>query len=170
MERWLPVAGFPGYEVSDLGRVRSYLRTGGGGLRRSAPKLLTPVTERGYKKLELWRDGALVTRRHVHRMVLDAFVGPRKPGFHACHWNGVRDDNRLENLRWGTPKDNAADKERHGRTSRGERHHTSRLTLPEVSQIRAQRGFLSIRHLAAVFDVSPGCVQSIQQGLTWRSI
>jgi hypothetical protein len=51
---------------------------------------------------------------HVHKLVLEAFTGqPRPEGMVCCHVNGNPSDNRLENLRWGTLRDNAADKRRH---------------------------------------------------------
>ena len=51
---------------------------------------------------------------YAHRLVLMAFVGPCPDGMQCCHKNGIPDDNRIENLRWDTPKENAADAIRHG--------------------------------------------------------
>lgn len=50
----------------------------------------------------------------LHRVVLDAFIGPRPKGMEACHANGDPTDNRLVNLRWDTRSANAADSVRHG--------------------------------------------------------
>ena len=52
--------------------------------------------------------------RLVHRLVLEAFVGPRPEGMVARHLNGDPGDNRLENLAWGTQSENNYDKVRHG--------------------------------------------------------
>lgn len=55
------------------------------------------------------RDGGRETRRGVHILVLEAFVGPRPEGHWGLHRNDVPDDNRVENLYWGTPGQNGAD-------------------------------------------------------------
>lgn len=61
----------------------------------------------------------------VHRMVLEAFVGPCPDGMQGCHWNGEPADNRVENLRWDTPRSNMADKLRHGQHAE-----TRKVTCP----------------------------------------
>lgn len=113
-ERWLPIPGHEGrYEVSDLGRVRSLAQTTRDG-RRLKPRLLSgrPQTS-GHLAALLTTDG--VSRNAlVHRLVLFAFVGPPPPGMHALHSDGDPANNRLSNLRWGTPSENSLDAVRHG--------------------------------------------------------
>jgi hypothetical protein len=53
------------------------------------------------------------SRRKVHHLILEAFVGPRPEGLKACHNNGDGHDNRLDNLRWDTQANNIADMHRH---------------------------------------------------------
>jgi hypothetical protein len=67
----------------------------------------------------------------VHRLVLEAFVGPRPPGHLCRHLNGVPDDNRVENLAWGTPKENGEDAVRH-REMKAERKHPLQRHAPET--------------------------------------
>jgi hypothetical protein len=57
----------------------------------------------------------------VHVAVLEAFRGFRHPGQETRHLDGDSRNNRLRNLRWGTPAQNIADKVKHGRT-RGSKH------------------------------------------------
>lgn len=116
-ERWLPIPGWEGeYEVSDMGRVRSVERIVP---RRSVPQtihariLKTSTASHGYPRVNLCRDGTYI-QRTVHSLVLEAFVGPKPPGMECLHYNGVRTDARLANLRWGTSKENTADMIRHG--------------------------------------------------------
>lgn len=105
-ERWLPVPGYEGlYEVSDLGAVRGP-RTGDGRLKPRPHK-------DGYAKVNLCRGGRQKTFL-VHRLVLDAFVGPREPGQECRHLDGDPSNNRLTNLAWGTQSENELDKVRHG--------------------------------------------------------
>ncbi|SHJ57885.1 NUMOD4 motif-containing protein [Nocardiopsis flavescens] len=106
-EVWKPVVGFPGYEVSDRGRVRSFKRDPEGELLKLHPG------GRGYLQLVLRRDGRSHSRL-VHRVVLEAFAGPCPPGQETRHLNGDRFDNRRANLAWGTPAENRADAIRHG--------------------------------------------------------
>ena len=103
---WLPVVGFEGlYEVSSNGRVASLL-----GRNR---RILRAGDSRGYR-LVILRRGGMSHTRLVHRLVLEAFVGPRPEGMVARHLNGDPGDNRLENLAWGTQSENNYDKVRHG--------------------------------------------------------
>lgn len=117
MTCWLPVRGYEGvYEVSDSGQVRSLPREVWHPVSKTTRlpgRELKPVKHsNGYRQVTLWRAG-IWEHRYIHRMVLDAFVGER-PELEACHINGVPDDNRLENLCWGTRSDNIRDAVRHG--------------------------------------------------------
>ena len=87
-ERWLSIADRPNYFVSDLGRVR--------GPRKILK--LRPCGPGKYLAIH-WAGG---TNRYVHLLVLEAFVGPRPPGMEALHGDDERDNNRLDNLSWGT--------------------------------------------------------------------
>lgn len=118
-ERWVAVPGHEGsYEVSDHGRVRSLPRT-------VVRKNRVPLTVRGrilklvygpngYTTVKLPPGQMLSGTVKVHALVLTAFVGPKPPGMECCHANDIPDDNRLENLRWDTPVENAQDKVRNG--------------------------------------------------------
>ncbi|EYT61551.1 NUMOD4 motif-containing HNH endonuclease [Microbacterium sp. UCD-TDU] len=102
-EQWRPVLGYDLYEVSDLGRVRS---------KRGSRRILKQQPTRdGYMVLNLSQKGA-VTKRRVHHLVLEAFVGVRADGQEACHGDGERSNNRLSNLRWDTHLANMADRDR----------------------------------------------------------
>lgn len=126
MEQWLPVVGYEGlYEVSDMGRVRSLDRAVWRDDARCRPHYVTyrgremrlSRQAHGYVGVILWRDGKYRNVR-VHRLVLEAFVGPCPRGMETLHGNGQRNDNRLANLRWGTQEENAEDRVRHGTLTR----------------------------------------------------
>lgn len=113
-ERWLPIPGYPGYEASDFGRVRSLLRG-------RARILAHRFTSQGYVQYMLrdpLRPGHRRRQRRLrfaHQLVLESFVGPRPQGLITRHLNGSRDDNRLINLAYGTHAENAQDRVLHGR-------------------------------------------------------
>lgn len=101
VEQWRPVVGYEGtFEISDEGRVRSV--TG----------RILPLHRNGggYPKVSLHGKGYL-----VHRLVLEAFIGPEPEGMQACHFNDVGHDNHLSNLRWDYPRANMADQIRNRR-------------------------------------------------------
>lgn len=131
-DRWLPIDGYQGfYEVSDLGRVRSVQRLTEipGHARKRTPdghlqsytrfhpeKIIRPNVNNGYghMSIRLHRDGKYRSVG-LHRLVLEAFVGPCPLGMQGCHNDGDPANNALENLRWDTPKANQADSHRQGK-------------------------------------------------------
>jgi hypothetical protein len=89
------IQDFPGYFVSNQGRVRR------GGDRMCA----IHKTARGYMVVQLTYNG----RRRgysIHRLVASAFIGEIKDGYEVDHINSIKDDNRLENLEIVTRAEN----------------------------------------------------------------
>lgn len=162
LERWLPIEGHLDYEVSDLGRVRSW-KNGKWG-RRAAPRLLMQsLTRGGYLRVNL--DTSVV--RLTHHLVLEAFTGPRPAGTECAHTNGDPLDNHLTNLRWATPQENGADNARHG-VLKGSRHPGCKLTEEAVREIR--RSPMRNKDLAAKFGVSHGTVSRVRAGQSWTHV
>lgn len=127
IEGWLPVVGYEGsYEVSELGRVRSLDRTveGRRGPQRIRGKVLVAVRDvrLGHQLVNVCSDGKQRTR-YVHQLVLEAFVGPRPDGMVCRHLNGDPTDNRIINLRWGTPSENIQDQLTHGTHANSKKSH-----------------------------------------------
>lgn len=126
-EQWRPVVGYEGlYEISDHGNARSLARIDAQGGRRK-PRMFSPsrMDIRGHLGIKTRRDG-IVKSQYVHRLVLEAFVGPCPDGMEACHWNDVADDNRLENLRWATRSSNRYDRVRNGLDQNAKKTHCRR--------------------------------------------
>jgi len=132
-ERWKAVPGYEGlYKVSSFGRVMSmnYRRTGRPGL------LSLAVKGKGYLGLQLWKNRDS-TQVYAHRLVLLAFVGEPQEGQECLHLDGNPSNNKVENLAWGTAKENQADRTRHGTDCKGESHPLYKLSDSEVKNIRA---------------------------------
>ena len=117
-EIWKPIKDFEGYyEVSNIGRVRSlnYKRTGKG-------KILKNIEDyKGYLEVGLTKNGKRKQFR-IHRLVAEAFIP--NPENKPCidHINTVKSDNRVENLRWVTYKENS-NNEKTLEKFKGENHH-----------------------------------------------
>lgn len=116
-EEWRAVPEFEGYyEASTLGRVRSVKRVVKSERMTqcfSGRVLSAVVSNKGYPMVSMWRDGKRLTAT-VHKIVLLTFRGPRPPGAIIRHLNGDALDSRLENLAYGTPRQNNLDKVVHG--------------------------------------------------------
>lgn len=180
VERWKPIPGYEGvYEVSDLGRVRSldrieeYQRIDqySGRIitvhRRRRGKVLRPGRmSGGHLSVALGRGGT----RTVHSLVLEAFVGPCPPGMECLHRNGKHQDNRFENLRWGTRSENLHDAVRHGHKPIGEAVHSAKLTREQVKEIREKFGAMSYAAIAREYGVTDSAIRSIKYGRTWANV
>lgn len=169
-ERWKPILGTDGkYEVSNQGRVRSWVTRGGG--HRPSPKILrTPPHYRsGYRNFTC-RPGPGGRKKKVSTAVLETFKGPRPAKDHeVSHINGNRQDDRLGNLAWETKKRNQERKAEHGNSLHGGKHPSTDLTSDDVRLIRslvAVNG-VSYRVLAWLFEMSVTGIQNIVEGRRW---
>ena len=118
-EIWKPVVGFEGYyEVSNLGRVRSLTRTiirSDGKVRTFKGAILSGTKHnKGYRDVVLTRGG-VSTRYLIHRLVALAFIPNPDNKPELDHVNTIRTDNRVENLRWATRKENCGNEITHKR-------------------------------------------------------
>jgi hypothetical protein len=105
---------------------------------------------------------------YIHVLVLSAFGGPCPPGYHALHGDNNTANNRLDNLRWGTPLENAADKTRHGTQTRGEQHSTAKLSNADVDRVfdlRAQ-GWKQ-REIGTALGITQSTISDILRGKSW---
>jgi hypothetical protein len=100
----------------------------------------------------------------VHALVAAAFLGPKPPGTVVGFLNGDRADSRAVNLRYCTPSEVLHQQYRLGRKRVGGYHPPARLDERVVQEIRAQRGHVPQRRLAARFGVSQTTVSRIQAG------
>jgi len=161
--RW--VVGYEGlYEVTRDGSVWS---TEGD---RFLSSWWSGVYSRGssgpYETVSL-SDGRRRKTHYVHHLVLEAFVGARPVGLECRHLNGRRDDNRLENLQWGTPEENSQDTLRHGHFVPAPR----KLT-PHLVRVIRQRKFEGARNgdLAADFGVTYRHIEHVISRDRWASV
>ena len=145
-ETWKSIPGHPGYEVSDLGRVRSVDRVRpypGGYSKTLRGKPRQPSRDRaGRLRVPLPSPEGGTRTWLIHALVLTAFVGPRPEGMDGCHNNGDHTDNRLSNLRWDTKSENMLDAVRHGTHFNASKTHCAQghEYSPENTIYRKQSG------------------------------
>ena len=133
-EKWRPIPEFEGYEISDLGRVRSYRLQGPGCHRRQIPLIMKLSQHpQGDPIVSLRKNGRDISKT-IHSLILMAFVGPPH-GMEARHLDGNPKNSVLNNLTWGTHVENMEDAAKHG-THRGENNGRCRLTNAQISEIR----------------------------------
>ena len=174
-ETWLPVVGYEGlYCVSDAGRVKSLDR-----IRRSRPgrtakvqgQIIAPaLISNEHWSVTLAKDGKRTTH-WLHIVVLTAFAGPCPSGLQCRHLDGNPANNARSNLKWGTPLENAADRDLHGTTARGDRNAAATLTEAQAREIKYRpRKWGMGKALAAEFGVSESLVSDIRTGRTWSHL
>jgi hypothetical protein len=157
MENWKPVVGYEGlYEVSDSGRLRN-TRTG-------HEKAYTINRRENRPFVGLWRNNRIKIFK-PHTLVMTAFVGSRPQGMECCHNDGNPWNNRLENLRWDTPRNNQLDRIKHGTSNRGERCAAAKLTEAQVLAIRADTR--KQKAIAAEYGVRDNTISRIKSGKRW---
>jgi len=164
-ERWIPVVGYEGlYSVSNLGRVKSHHHHNGAGECVLRPGI---ISRYGHLRVRLCAEGR-IRQMLVHRLVLEAFVGPRPAGCECRHLDGNPANNRLDNLCWGTRTENMSDRDRHGTTARGERCGRAKLTEANVHEIRKllEQG-MPQRKIGRLYGVSGVAIAKIKLGKTW---
>lgn len=104
-EVWRDIPNYEGYQVSNLGRVKSLERIDALG-HRLKEKILKPgITRNGYYIVALSKN-SIVKWYSVHRLVWLAFNGATPEGLQVNHINEIKTDNRLSNLNLMTPKEN----------------------------------------------------------------
>lgn len=168
-EIWKAVPGYEGwYDVSNFGRIRSYHNYGNG--RRREPRMIRATKDCfGYLQITLCLQ-AIHEQKKVHQVVASAFLPKGGVGMQIDHVNGVKTDNRADNLEWVTPKENTLRSVALGLKPSGERHWNHKLTEQDVSDMRElySTGKCSHRKLGEMFGVSHNTVGRIVRGEGWR--
>lgn len=179
-EEWRPVVGYEGlYEVSNLGRVKSFPQTlwispsrkhPVGCWRPLAGRIMKPAGS-GLQKRPMvgLHKNKTVKLKKVYHLVLEAFVGPMPEGMMACHNDGDVNNSALTNLRWDTRVANMADMKLHGTHVRGSKASFSKHTEEQIIEIRKRyaSGGVSQRQLGKEYGMSQSDVSGVVRRTKW---
>jgi hypothetical protein len=162
-EIWKDLPEYEGlYQISNLGRVYSLFLN----------RIIKPFrNQKGYLRLDL--RGKKRTTKVVHRLVLETFTGPQ-PKLQVNHKNGIKDDNRLENLEWVTGQQNVDHAWRTGLSFRpiGSLHPRATVTESDVVKIREAKisREYTLAQLAKDFNTTKLAIISIRGRTTWKHV
>jgi hypothetical protein len=158
-EIWEPVPGYTEYyAVSSWGRVKRI-----DNLARRKDGVLKVQYNDGYTRISFNIKGES-KGFYVHYLVALAFIGPRPNGLVINHKDGIRDNNRVENLEYVTQSRNVKHAYEIGLSvhKRGEDWCKTKLTDQQVEDIRFMCDFgVKQRYVASVFGVTPATVNDI---------
>lgn len=164
-EIWKDIDGYDGlYQVSNLGNVRSFKR---GKLRIMA----FSTNKYGYHKITL-HDNKVKKHTTIHQLVAKAFIPNPENKPQVNHINGIRNDNRLENLEWCTAKENTNHSiEILNSRKIGEHHSCSILDTKTVLLIvdLDKKGFL-IKEISNITGVKSSTINNVINGRSWSHI
>ena len=186
MEIWKPVLNFEGvYEASNLGNIRR-----SDGFHPIPRNLRAAENHHGYQNVSLSKD--CVCRTYfVHRLVCEAFHGPRPDGMTINHKDGAKKNNRPENLEYLSHQENMnhahailnrisptrATGARNGSVARpenlcrGEGHKSSKLSDEHVRVVRLRLAEgVKQRTIATEVGISQTQIWRIKAGLSWAHV
>lgn len=149
-EMWRPYPDHSDYEISTIGRVR-----------RNEKILKTPCDpSTGYPVCNIGHGNT----KYVHSLVLETFVGQRPEGKCARHFNDIKNDNRLENLTWGSRSENYYD----ALKNHGVKRFNGKLTEKQVKHIKYGNEHYS--EIAKKYNCSIWNIFKIRANTSWQEI
>lgn len=177
-EIWKEVEGYAGlYEVSNLGRVRGVarevrVRNRQHDTAKIRERMLSmKISNCGYLMCCLSKNG-VDKRVVVHRLVAKAFLPHSHKKNCVNHINGVKTDNRQDNLEWVTNKENMSHAARMGLVASGESNGNSKLDKKTVLKIRASHipRVVTFDMLAKKYNITKYTIAAIIQRKIWKHI
>lgn len=167
---WKDIPGYEGYyKISSDGLVKRIKPS-----NRNRGGILTATFDsKRYLQIKLTVNGNSKTFK-VHKLVMIAFAGDRPAGFQINHKNGIKTDNRIENLEYVSPRQNMYHS--YGVLSRqaviGEASVNAKLTDENVRDIRRAfaDGGITYTQLARLYNVSRYTISSVIKRLAWKHV
>jgi hypothetical protein len=155
--RWVKIKQHPNYYVSENGGIKA----------QRFIHLKPHKDKQGRPIISIWKNGKSIPLK-IHRLVLEAFVGPCPNGCEGVHINDIPHDNRIKNLAWATHKENMRQMSANGKSSRGEKNGLAKLSRKAVMKAREllNLGF-SQTEIATKMGVHQSTLSKIWHGESW---
>lgn len=177
IELWKPIEGFPGYLISNMGRIKSlgqWVKGCSSCDRFLKEKGLKPTKDKGgYSFVRLYKNKKNKDRT-IHSLVIEHFGEPKPSPKHECnHKDGNTSNDWNTNLEWLTHSENIQHAYDNNLCSnKGEYHYRSKLSEKEVKEIRRlyATGKYTHKDLSIRFTVVEGTISYIINRRTWKHI
>lgn len=165
------IPGFEGrYAVTKDGRVWSYARDGN---QFQGRWLAHESVRGGYRRVLLTKHGKLY-KKSVHRLVAQAYIENEKNSPQVNHINGIKTDNRVENLEWCSAKENVLHAARMGLRDAivGSRHPLSKLNPDKVRHIRemCNKNGATFTSMATMFGITIRVASLVAKEKSWKHV
>ena len=161
------------YEVSNMGRIRSMdsqVSNPIGGQGRKG-KILKPLAQKSglpYLKVVLHSVDGKKPNILIHHAVALVFIGERPAGHLVLHKDGDCQNNKSDNLYYGTRNQNYGDSRSHGTSQEGQRHYLSNLS--ESDAIFIFKSKLPGVTLSEMFKINTNTISRIRLGKSYKNI
>ena len=126
----------------------------------------------GYLKIQIWNNNK-GKQIYVHRLVAETFIPNLENKPEVNHKNGIKTDNRVQNLEWSTPKENMDHAKSTGLLNiSGETHGRAKVTEKQVWQIKELYKIKKYKQkeLAKMFDISISSISLIVNKKNWKHL
>ncbi len=178
---WKKIPNYSRYEASIFGEIRTHDWKGHG-----LTKIMSPSKDaRGYLRTMLKRNDGVTHTIKVHRIIASTFILNPKNKSSVNHKNGIKDDNRVENLEWSTHIENMKHAKEHGLMwkPKGEKNPSAKVTDDIVIKIREEwelkpkhnsgrpkKGGITRVELAKKYNISEHIIKRIITRKTWKHL
>jgi len=153
-------------EIKSLSRRVNHMNIG---FRETGERTFKPRVSNGYKTTSLYKKGVM-KNIFIHRVIAKLFIPNPKNQPCINHKNGIKTDNRIENLEWCTKKENTAHAHKVGLIkAKGENNGRAKITLEIAKKIRSEYIPNKVTRvmLANRYGICKGMVDHILQNNNW---
>ena len=168
-----------GIEVQSIPRFPDYFISRDGGVWSKPRKYCSPIGKWLIPGIGWYGHLTFVLRKRgksysigVHRLLLETFISACPLGEECRHLDGNPANNNLDNLCWGTEKENQQDRKKHGTSLEGIKHPMVKLSEQDVHMIiyMDRTGLFTQKEIAVQYNITRPNITAIVNKKTWRHL